>query len=190
MRVLADDLLDIPVPPHLRGFELVDGKLVDVTPVSFAHACLAAEIAAQLRNHAVEHHIPGYVGVEGGFVLRLPRDPERVRGPDVAWVSEANLRQHGGAPARGFLRLVPDLVVEVDSPDRQPRVEQERIQNYLDVGVPLLWVVHTVSRSVTVYRPDGASRELYESDVLDGAEVLPGLRLALGKLFERMPPEE
>jgi Uma2 family endonuclease len=189
MRVSADDLLDIPVPPHLRGFELVDGELVGVTPVSFAHACVAAEIARRLGNHTADHRIRGHVCVEGGFVLRLPRDPERLRGPDVSWVSEGNLRKHGGAPARGFPRLVPDLVVEVDSPGRQPRIEQERIRNYLEAGVRLLWVVHTVTRSATVYWPDRASRELRASDVLDGEDVLPGLRLGLEELFEHIPEE-
>ncbi len=122
-------------------------------------------------------------------MLRLPRDPERLRGPDISFVSEANLRAHGGAPRRGWLRLVPELVVEVDSPGREPRIERERIRNYLDAGVRLLWVVHTDSRSATVYRPEGPPHELRAGDTLEGGDVLPGLSVPLAEVFARIPPE-
>jgi hypothetical protein len=48
MRISADDLLDIEVPWHLRGYELANGRLVNVTPISLAHGCLAAELAFRL----------------------------------------------------------------------------------------------------------------------------------------------
>ena len=187
MRLSADDLLRTPVPPHLRGYELVDGELVEVTPVSFAHGCIAAELAFRLSAHVREQGLDGHVCIEGGYVLHLPQDAERLRGPDVSYVSGASLRQSGGAPAHGFARFVPDLVIEVDSPGRRPRVEQERIQNYIDAGVRLLWVVHTETRSATAYRPDGSARVLRAREALDGEDVLPGLRLPLSDVFARIP---
>jgi Uma2 family endonuclease len=189
MRLSADDVFDIDVPPHLRGYELEDGRLVEVTLVTFTHGVVAAAIAFRIEKHLVEHGVRGWVSVEAGYVLRLPRDPERLRGPDISFVSEANLRAHGGAPRRGWLRLVPELVVEVDSPGREPRIERERIRNYLDVGVRLLWVVHTASRTATVYRPDAPALELRAGDTLDGGDVLPGLSVPLAELFSRIPPE-
>jgi Uma2 family endonuclease len=187
MRLSADDVLRTPVPPHLRGYELVDGELVEVTPASFRHGCVAAELAIRIGAHVREQDLDGHVCIEGGYVLDLPQDPERLRGPDVSYVSGANLRESGGAPPHGFARFVPDLVVEVDSPGRRPRVEQERIQNYIDAGVRLLWVVHTETRSATVYRPDGSARVLREHDAFDGEEVLPGLSLPLHAIFARVP---
>jgi Uma2 family endonuclease len=189
MRLSADDVFDIDVPPHLRGYELENGRLVEVTLVTFTHGVVAAELSARIREHLLEHEVRGWVSVEAGYVLRLPRDPERLRGPDVSFVSEANLRAHGGAPRRGWLRLVPELVVEVDSPGREPRIERERIRNYLDVGVRLLWIVHTASRTATVYRPDAPALELRAGDALDGGDVLPGLSVPLAELFSRIPPE-
>lgn len=183
MRLTADDVLDIPVPPHLRGYELVDGELVEVTLVSFMHGCIAAELAIRIGTHVRAQGVDGQVCVEGGYVLRLPQDPERLRGPDVSYVSGANLRASGGAPAHGFARFVPDLVVEVDSPGRHPRVERERIRNYIDAGVRLIWVVHTPRRAATVYHPDGSAHVLRESDAFDGEDVLPGFRLPLREVF-------
>lgn len=189
MRLSADDVFDIDVPPHLRGNELEDGRLVAVTLVKFTHGVVAAELAARIREHLLAHDVSGWVSLEAGYVLRLPRDPERLRGPDVSFVTEPNLRAHGGAPRRGWLRLVPELVVEVDSPGRGPRIERERIRNYLDAGVRLLWVVHTASRTATVYRPGGAPLELGPGDALEGGDVLPGLSLPLDDVFACIPPE-
>jgi len=183
MRLSADDLLDITVPDHLRGHELVDGGIVEVSHVSPVHARLAAQIAHRMLEHVERERIDGAVYVQVGCVLGLPHDPERSRAPDVAFVAGDTLRQRGGEPERGLFRLTPDLVVEVDSPNRRPSVEQNRIQDWLDAGVRLLWVVHTASRSSTVYRPDGTARLLRESDVLEGETVLPGFRLPLAELF-------
>jgi Uma2 family endonuclease len=187
MQLTADDVLRTPVPAHLRGYELVDGELVEVTPVSFTHGCIVAELAFRIGAHAREHGLDGYVCVEAGYVLQLPQDAERLRGPDVSYVSGANLRRTGSASSHGFARFVPELVVEVDSPDRRPRVEQERIQNYIDAGVQLLWVVHTETRSATVYHPDGSARVIRDHQALVGEDVLPALRIPLSEIFARIP---
>ena len=114
MRLSAEDVFDIDVPRHLRGYELENGRLVEVTLVTFTHGVVAATIAARIEQHVIAHGVRGWVSVEAGYVLRLPRDPERLRGPDISFVTESNLRAHGGAPRRGWLRLMPELVVEVD----------------------------------------------------------------------------
>jgi Uma2 family endonuclease len=184
MRLTADDLLDIPVPPHLRGYELVDGKLVEVSLTSPVHGRVVVAMAARLYAHVERHHVPGRVYADVGYVLGVARDPERMRGPDVSYVTHAHLEARGGEPATGWFRLTPDLAVEVDSPGRKPRIEHQRIQDYLDAGVRLLWVIHTKTRSATIYRHDRSARVLRETDELDGEEVVPGFRLMVSDLFE------
>lgn len=76
-----DDLLDLPLPPGVIGFELVDGVPVEVTPVGPDHGSLASEIAGRLRAHVKQLHVAGRVYVEAGYVLGLRRDPQRLRGP-------------------------------------------------------------------------------------------------------------
>jgi Uma2 family endonuclease len=61
---------------------------------------------------------------------------------------------------------------------------QVRIQDYLDAGTPLLWVIHSETRSATVYHTDGSARLLRDSDVLAGEDVLPGLQIPLREVFE------
>jgi Uma2 family endonuclease len=183
MQLSADDVLAIPVPPHLRGYELENGELVAVSLPAPPHGRIQFEVAFQLKRYLREHPRTGRVYGEVGYVLDLPGDPERLRGPDATFVSEERLRAAGGEPERGWYRLVPDLVVEIDSPGRRPAIEQRRIQDYLEAGVRLLWVIHTATRSATVYSRDGAARLVREDGSLDGEDVLPGLHVKLSELF-------
>ena len=180
-----DDLFDLPLPPGVSGFELVDGVPVEVTPVGPDHGSLAAELAGRLRDHVRQQHVAGRVYVETGYVLGLRRDPQRLRGPDVSFLSTERLQQHGGKPVRGFLHCAPDLAVEVESAER-PRALQQRIQDYLDAGTSLVWVIHSETRAATAYRADGSARLLRESDALSGEDVLPGLEIPLHELFEAL----
>jgi Uma2 family endonuclease len=183
MRLSADDVLEIPIPDHLRGYELVDGELVEVSLVSPPHGRIAVQMGHRLLSHIEQHGIGGQVYAEAGYVLRLPRDPERLRGPDVSYVSQATLDAHGSEPEKGWFRLVPDLVVEIDSPGRRPGIEQRRIRDYLDAGVRVIWVIHTATQSATVHTSDGAWRSVNTREALEGGMVLPGLILPLSQLF-------
>jgi Uma2 family endonuclease len=183
MRLLADDVLAIPGPPHLRGYELEDGELVGVSLPGPRHGRLVAAVSYRIQLHLESTDGAGRVYVESGCVLDLPRDPERLRGPDVSFMSDERLRRAGGEPDRGWFRVAPDLVIEIDSPGRRPSIEQRRIQDYLDAGVTLLWVIHTATRSATAYNRDGTARLVRESEALDGEPVLPGFRLPLADLF-------
>ena len=64
---------------------------------------------------------------------------------------------------------------------------QQRVRDYLDAGVRLLWVIYPDPAYAMVYRPDGSARMVRESEALEGEDVLPGFRLDLGELFRGMP---
>lgn len=189
MRLTADDLLEIDVPDHVHAYELENGELVEVSQPSARHGRIAAQIAHLLLSWVEANGALGTVYVESGCVLELPYDPERVRGPDVWYLSRERIRELGGEPKRGWFRSAPDLAVEVDSPDRRPAVEARRIRDYLDGGVGLLWVIHTDAGSATMYRPDGSARLLRPSEALEGDPVLPGLCIPLTKLFPGSPQD-
>jgi Uma2 family endonuclease len=178
----ADDVLALPLPPGVSGYELVDGELQEVTPVGPRHGRIAGQVHAHLSAHVREHGVTGQVYIEAGYVLGLRRDPERLRAPDVSFVSAENLERHGGEPARGFFHLAPDLAVEVESPEG-PRALQQRIRDYLEAGARLVWVIHSLTRQATVYRADGSTSRLQDQDQLDGEDVLPGLKIPLKELF-------
>jgi Uma2 family endonuclease len=183
--LVPEDLLDLPLPEGVSGYELVDGVPVPVGPASFTHGELIIEVGYRLRRHIDGQGVAGRVVSDAGFVLGLARDPTRLRGPDVAFVSEAKLREHFD-PERDFGRFgrfVPDLAVEIDlSGGRKPGGRQ-RIREYLEAGVPLVWVIEPSTRSATVYRRDGSTVELSAHDALEGEDIVPDFRLPLSTLF-------
>lgn len=173
----AEDLYEIEAEDGCT-YELVRGELVRVTPPGGWHGEVSVETTWHLRTYLSDHPI-GRMYTETGFILA--RDPDIVRGPDVAFVREERLpppEERGG-----FLPLAPDLAVEVISPwDRSAEVH-EKVLEYLAAGTRLVWVVHPRGRTVTVYRPDGSARVLREGDELDGEDVLPGFRLPVAAIF-------
>jgi Uma2 family endonuclease len=184
MRLLADDVLELDVPEHLRGYELVNGELVEVEVPSAAHGRLQSRLSHLLLSYIEAQGIDGEVYSETGFVLGLQHDPERLRLPDVTFVSGETLRAHGGEP-RGYFRGIADLVIEIDSPGRRPSIERQRLRDYFEARARLIWVIHAESGTATAYEPGRAARELGAGDVLGGEPVLAGFRLPLDRLFAR-----
>ena len=86
--------------------------------------------------------------------------------------------------SRGFLRGAPDLAVEALSPSDTPVDVGQKVRDYLEAGARLVWVIAPAARTATIHRADGSVRVLRESDHLDGADVLPGLAISLGELFD------
>jgi Uma2 family endonuclease len=185
-RLTADDLWEIQgSDPNVHGWELVNGELVEVSPANLPHGRIQSRLAQLLWNH-VDRQGGGVIYTEGGFVLQVPGDSERVRGPDVAFVSSFTLDAAGGEPAKGYARMRPDLAAEVFSPSnlKDAREFQQKIVDYVDAGVSLVWVLYPDSGSALVHHPDGTSRLLRGADAyLDGEDVLPGFRVALSDLF-------
>lgn len=183
-RYTADDV------PHIQaeagrdiGYELVDGELIPVTPAGPRHGRIAMRLG-RLLDTFVEDSELGRVYVEVGFVLEVPGDPERLRGPDLAFVADDTLAAAGGEPERGFFRFAPDLAIEIESPNDRKRDLQQRVRDYLDGGAKRVWTLHPRARSAMIYHPDGFARMLREDDALADEGLLPGLRIPLVDLFD------
>lgn len=84
--------------------------------------------------------------------------------------------------------MAPDLAVEVVSPSNTAAEIREKVLEYLACGSRLVWVVDPATRSVSAYRSRTEIRLLTEGDVLEGADVLPGFRLAITELFAPYRP--
>ncbi|MGQ0550511.1 MAG: Uma2 family endonuclease [Armatimonadota bacterium] len=90
--------------------ELVNGRIVEMAPPGGIHGRVTGRISFLLAAHEREHGGGEVLVGDVGFVLRIPADPERVRGPDVAFVAAHRLPE--GRLPEGFLAGAPDLVVK------------------------------------------------------------------------------
>ncbi len=113
----------------------------------------------------------------------LRGDPERMRGPDVAYIDRTKVEAHRD-PER-LLRCAPDLAIEIDLASARKPGGKQRIAEYLEAGARLVWPIDPHTRTATVHRPDGSVQLVREHETLDGEDVVPGFRLRLADLFAR-----
>jgi Uma2 family endonuclease len=158
--------------------ELVEGLVIREPRPGFSHGAAQVRIAAILHAFVTERRL-GRVVSETGFVLA--RDPDTVRGPDIAFVSRQRLSALDGLD--GFPEGAPDLAIEIRSPHDSPGELRAKVADYLAAGSRQVWVVDTERRTVVVYAALLSPRTLHETDVLEGADFLPGFRIAVGELL-------
>jgi Uma2 family endonuclease len=173
----AEDLLALGEEAR---YELIEGRLVLMSPTGFLHGDVALALAAALRAFVHPRRLGRIVVGEVGFVLR--RNPDTVRAADIAFIRADRLPPEG-LPF-GFFEGAPDLAVEILSPfDRYPDLLR-KVSQWLEAGTRLVWVVDPARRTVTAFQFDGTLRLLNESAELDGGDVLPGFRHPVRDLFE------
>ena len=162
-------------------YELVDGTLVE-KPMSRPEAFVAAELVRILGLFVVEHDLGFCTGADDLIELM----PKRVRGPDVSFVAWAK-RPNKTIDTDAISKCVPDLVVEVLSPNNTRDEMALKRKDYFFAGIRLVWEIDPRKRTAEAYTAPDEKTVIPANGTLDGGEVVPGFRLPLAKLFERFP---
>lgn len=173
----ADDLWQLDDEPG--RFDLIRGELIRMPPPGYRHGIVGMRIARSIGNFVHERDLGEVPAAETGFLLA--RDPDVVLAPDVAFVRFDRLPPDDEQD--GYLALAPDLVVEIVSPSDRSRQVSDKVMEYLDAGVPLVWVVEPRRKIVTVYTADRRAQILTAGDELEGGDVLPGFGLPVAEIF-------
>jgi Uma2 family endonuclease len=160
-------------------YELRRGELIRLDYASEGHGSLEVDLILLLGTHVRQHRLGRVYSGDTGF--RLFSNPDTVREPDVAFVARARLAT--GSARDHFHVGAPDLAVEIASRSNSAPQLREKVEEYLQAGAGLVWVIYPTTRSVTVYRADGSVAELREGATLSGEEVVPGFACAVADLF-------
>jgi Uma2 family endonuclease len=163
-------------PRDGQKYELVDGQ-IRVSPAGARHGLVIVELTGRLGAF-VKRARSGYV-FDSSTGIRLPK--ENVRSPDVSFVARRRFKKTG--VPKGFIPFAPDLAVEVLLPADSPRYVLDKVGEYLEAGVRMVWVLDPEARSACVYRSLTAVRTLSEKDAVSGEDVLPGFRCRLRDIF-------
>jgi Uma2 family endonuclease len=171
-----------------QPFEILDGERTLIMPTVAGHNHTARAIFRALDAYALSNDL-GDVSTEMPFVLT--DSPDWVKGsrvPDVMFIAKNRLDTYKQKTpdwdTKPFI-LVPDLVVEVVSPNDSFTKINRKIVNYLNDGVRLIWIVDPQQRNITVHMQDLAIRMVSEEGALDGFDVLPGFSLAVSDIFSK-----
>jgi Uma2 family endonuclease len=184
-RMTAEEFCDWVHLPENRDewFELVRGEVIRLLPPKKPHGYVCANVARVVGNYTFERRKGSVTSNDSGVILE--RDPDTVRGPDVALYEDAGKfadlhPKYGEVP--------PRLAVEVLSPDDRAKYVTRKVTDYLENGVALVWLLDPEARTVTVYPADRAPYTLQPDAELTGEDVLPGFRCRVGDFFHL--PEE
>ena len=157
-------------------YEYVDGKL-EQRNVSIDSSEVASWITALLVLYVRDRRLGRVFDSELG--IRIFADPNRTRRADVSFVRA----QHAPRADSGFLRVPPDLVVEVVSPGDSFQEIRSKVSEWIANGVSLVWVVDPSAREVHVFRSSGGASILAAEEQISGEDVLPGFAVTVRDLF-------
>lgn len=172
-------------PPQLDSealFEVLNGIQVELPSMSSFSSQIANEISIELAIYARTHQL-GTVLVEALFNIPTKKDPNKQRRPDVAFLNKARWPLKKQAPDFDPWPVIPNLAVEVISPSDLIVEVNNKISDYFEAGVELVWVVHPRNEMVEVYTAPLHSTKLSKSETLTGGTVLPGFELKLATIF-------
>ena len=177
----ADDLL--AMPDDGNRYELVRGELIEMAPASHNSSMVGMRLGRWIGNFVEEHDLGHDVGADAG--VHIERDPDTVRAPDYGFISYERAAQP--PPMRGFANVIPDLVLEVVSPnDRQPEVDA-KTRMWLSAGVRLALVAYPETQEVYAHHDDGSVERYGVGNTLAGDPVLPGFACPVAEIFRFGP---
>ncbi len=114
-----------------------------------------------------------------GFTLPNKAD----RSPDVSWVEKSRWEALTPEQRDKFIPLCPDFVIEFLSPSDRLIKTQEKMQEYMENGSRLGWLINRKKREFEIYRPGREVEVLQSPQTISGEDVLPGFVLNLQKIW-------
>ena len=159
-------------------YELVEGRLVRMSPTKHRHGKYEVRIAKILSSFVDDRQLGEVQGGEVGIYTH--RNPDTVRAADVLFISKERLAK---ANPDSFLDVAPELVVEIVSPDDRWSDIRQKLREYFSVGVLLVLVVEPEERVITAYRSPAEAREFTVGDTLTLEDILPGFSVPEADVF-------
>ena len=174
----AEDLLRL----HSQGVkgELVLGVLAETVSSGGEHGEIAVSLSSILFAFVKPRSLGRVFAPDAGVLLA--RDPDVIREPDIGFISTDKLPLD--MRVRGYYQVVPDLVVEIASPNDTVTALYDKARMWLSHGVTLVWAVYLDTRTIDVHLLDSPTSTLTEDDVVDGGGVLPGFTLPVRDVFD------
>ena len=179
----TEELLAMPDDPGVVR-DLIRGELREYPRILHGgpHSVTLANLCGLLGNWSHRQPKPrGRLYVFDARV-RIRRDPDTFLGIDIAYL---NAEQAARNPLNArFIDEPPLLAVEISSPSDTAGDIADKVRQYLDAGVALVWEVNPFFRTVTAHRPDARPELFNDAQELTAGVHLPGFRVPVAEVFE------
>ena len=155
------------------------GELILMAPTGSESSRKNNEIGRQLANWNKEQGLGYTFDSSGGF--RLPNGA--MRAPDLAWIARERWENLSDEERRTFAPLTPDFIVELMSDSDYPELSRQKMEEWMENGCRLGWLIDPEREEVHIYRQNGQRETVRGFDqTLSGEEILPGFLLHLVEL--------
>jgi Uma2 family endonuclease len=165
--------------PEVKFERTAQGKLIVMPPTGGETGNRNIKLSARLENWA-EQDGSG-IAFDSSTMFQLPNDA--YRSPDAAWIQLARWEALTLEEREAFPPICPDFVVELRSPSDSLKTVQDKMQEYMDNGARLGWLIYPKSQQVEIYR-QGEEKEILRSPTsLSGEKMLSGFVLDLNRIL-------
>jgi Uma2 family endonuclease len=168
------------LPDDGRLTELVSGRIVEMNRPFTSHGYLMIRVSALLWHFVEQYGLGRVVGGDAGIVTR--RDPDSVRGPDVAFYSYERIPR--GPRPDVYWPASPELIIEIRSNNDHWKDIHQKVSEYLSADVLTIAVVDPEPQRVHLFSADRETVVLNATDQLTFPDILPGFEIVVGRLFE------
>jgi Uma2 family endonuclease len=165
--------------PDLRIERNVSGEVIVMPPAFSDTGNRNFKIAVQLGNWAEQDGTGEPFDSSAGFTL--PNGA--TRSPDASWIKLERWNALSEEQKASFAPICPDFVIELRSKSDRLDELQSKMQEYIDNGALLGWLIDRKNRKVHIYRPNRESEILDNPEIVSGELVLPEFVLRMEKIW-------
>ena len=165
--------------PDLKLERNAQGELIIMPPTGGETGKSNSTINAQIWFWNDQNQLGEVFDSSTGFTLPSGADPS----PDVSWVEKSRWDALTKEQKEKFITLCPDFVIEILSPNDSLKKTQNKMQEYIENGCRLGWLINRKKQEVEIYRPEQDVEVLKFPQTISGENVLPGFVLNIQRIW-------
>lgn len=166
--------------PDLKLERNAQGELIVMPPTGGETGRSNSSVNAQVYLWNEEKQLGEVFDSSTGFTLPSGAD----RSPDVSWVEKSRWDGLTKEEKEKFIPLCPDFVIEIMSPSDNLKKLQNKMEEYIENGCRLGWLIKRKKQEVEIYRPGQNVEVLRLPETLSGEDILPEFVLNMQKIWE------
>ena len=165
--------------PDLKLERSANGELIAMPPTGGETGKRNSKLNLQVGIWNEQTELGEVFDSSTGFTLPNKAD----RSPDASWVEKSRWSALTPEQREKFIPLCPDFVIELVSPSDSLKKTQDKMQEYIENGCRLGWLINRKKREVEIYRPGRSVEILQSPQTISGEDVLPEFVLNLQKIW-------
>ena len=156
------------------------GNIIFMSPTGSLTGSFNSDILIEIGSWLHSHKIPGKL-FDSSTGFTLPNSS--VRSPDVSWLRKEKWDKLSKEDKERFAPVCPDFVIEIRSKSDDLKYLKDKMEEYMENGCALGWLIDRFESKVYVYQPDQDIKEFNDLDIeLSGEPLFPGFVLDLNAI--------